>query len=321
MYVGALIAFVGAVLSVFSSYFQNYALLLSGIGLMAFGAASGLGVAFALIGDHYEKQDSAAVISKLSASFAILPALAILLGGYLVHHLSWQAGFYAFALYALFLFWLSMRLPRDDSASLDKNLGLKQVLSAYKKHCSNKNLLMAAAMMACATAFSYFYTALAPFIAISTLKVSPVVYGSFSMLPYAGFLVGTRFAEKMATRYGHFTNIFIGIFMLGISSLVLLLSFLFHFHEESILFIASFLLFFGSPSVFSNAGAMAMDCAKDKGTVASILNFINMLLALIGSIVFSALPIKSPLVFPVALFVLLILTLVLNLSLRRRLAT
>ncbi|PHQ80291.1 MAG: MFS transporter, partial [Coxiella sp. (in: Bacteria)] len=75
VFIGATTASVGAIFCVLSAFHYMYWLLVLGIFIMGLGAAVGLGLALAIIGDSYTVDESARKTSLVTSSFAIMPAI------------------------------------------------------------------------------------------------------------------------------------------------------------------------------------------------------------------------------------------------------
>ncbi len=83
LYIGVAFSIVGCLLSVLSFFTVSFSLLILGRWIQALGACVGMKVSFTMIADVYDQVRAAKEISKTIIAFAIMPGLAIALGGFL----------------------------------------------------------------------------------------------------------------------------------------------------------------------------------------------------------------------------------------------
>ena len=112
-YVGICVATLGSLFSILSSPFDSYPLLLIGRLLEALGSSAGLVISFTIIADFYYPEQSRRIISYMMLAFAIVPAVAVFLGGFIVQYLSWQGCFYFLLVYGLLLIIPAATLPES----------------------------------------------------------------------------------------------------------------------------------------------------------------------------------------------------------------
>ncbi|QPM89564.1 MFS transporter [Pseudooceanicola algae] len=111
MLAGAAIYIAGALLAWKA---QTLEMLILGRALQGLGAAGPRVVAIAVIRDLYAGRDMARLVSVVMTVFTIFPALAPLLGSFIIAHGGWRGLFLAFfAFSALSSLWLALRLPES----------------------------------------------------------------------------------------------------------------------------------------------------------------------------------------------------------------
>lgn len=91
---------------------QSLELMLAARVLMGLGASGPRVVAMALVRDIYQGRDMARIMSFVMAVFALVPALAPILGHFIILGFGWRAIFAAFMLFSVItLLWLLIRQP------------------------------------------------------------------------------------------------------------------------------------------------------------------------------------------------------------------
>ncbi|SHH16550.1 multidrug effflux MFS transporter [Marivita hallyeonensis] len=109
MLVGAAIYILGALIA---STAQNLDVLLAARVLQGLGASGPRVVAMAVVRDLYVGRGMARIVSLIMIVFALVPAIAPLLGDIVIDIWNWRAVFYGFVLFsAISALWLATRLP------------------------------------------------------------------------------------------------------------------------------------------------------------------------------------------------------------------
>jgi len=113
--------FIGA--SLVSAQATSINMLISLRFLQSLGGAAGVTICMAIIRDMHDRERSAVMLARMSSIIAIAPAIAPLLGGWLIETFSWRATFYALAVWAAIAIWLvwlfipETNVRRDRSAT------------------------------------------------------------------------------------------------------------------------------------------------------------------------------------------------------------
>ncbi|MCB1827337.1 MAG: multidrug effflux MFS transporter [Coxiellaceae bacterium] len=282
LYVAIIIAFVGSVMCGFSSHLDSFSTLMVGRLIMALGSSAGLALSFTIINDVYSTQESRGIIAYVSLAFAILPGLAIFIGGFIVKHFLWEACFYFLAAYYVFAFILCFFLPETVGEKDEGALRLKAILCRYWKTARDSNLWVYTSMWGACTAIVYIFSATAPIIAISYMHLSPEIFGTLNLTTSIGLLIGGLLAAQINKRIHHRTVILLGtvLMMIGVG---LLFVFSKSGHESPFAFFsAMFVVYFSMSFIFSNAAALAPQHVSDKASASSMMSFINMMFAVVG---------------------------------------
>ncbi len=93
-YVGIGVATLGSIFSILSSPTHSFELLLFGRLCEALGSSVGLVISFTIISDFYYPDQSRRIMSYMMMAFAIVPGVAVFLGGFIAQYLNWESCFY-----------------------------------------------------------------------------------------------------------------------------------------------------------------------------------------------------------------------------------
>lgn len=315
VFIGAAVASLGAILCVLSAYHYLYWLLMVGLLIMGLGGAVGLGLAVAIISDSYGIEESTRKMSLLTSSFAIMPAIFVVMSSALVHHIGWQSCFIVFCVYAVLIAVLSQLLPHTEQRE-HVAISVTGVIRDYAKQFKNLHLMICSISVACVTCVVYFYAVLAPFISIKIMKMPVYEYGIYSLLPYMGFFLGSFASARLVRYMSHIALIRLGCVIDVIAAVAMLVCFSLHLLNNYTLFVLSFVLFFAGPFVFANCIALGLEKVADRSNASAVLNFINVFIPFIGAVVFSTLNSNSAEVLPIALIVVMSIAFILSFSLK-----
>lgn len=276
LYIGIILQIFSNLLCVFAGTIDNWWVLIIGRTLMGLGSGVGLTLTFTMINELCEPKEASKKMAYLMIAFAVMPGIAIAIGGYLNHLYGWSSCFYAGAFYGLIVFLLVTRLP-ETAKTLDLN-GLKMsiLIPAYQAIFRNKRLVIAGLLMGSCTSFIYAFAAVAPFISINLHNMSSVRFGLDSLIPPMGMVLGLIVSAQLSQRYSlaqviktGFCITFISMgFNIGLIWLQLPLLFS--------LFLPMFWIIFGLSLVMPNASALAMSICEDKAHGSAVMSFINM---------------------------------------------
>ena len=177
------VAILGCCVVLLVEKFHSFPLLLFGRLLMALGSCVGLKIAFTMVGDTTQHGKATKVISYMMLAFAIAPALAIGIGGFLTTQFGWASCFYFQTAYSIFLLILTFFLPETCVQKDFRALEIRTIASTYLQKIQNKKLVTCALMMGCGASIIYLFAAVAPFIGIEKIGLSPDHYGLLNLIP------------------------------------------------------------------------------------------------------------------------------------------
>lgn len=276
LYLGIGVEIISAIICALAAPLHSFALLLIARLFMALGASVGLTLTFTIIADVYPQAKSTKIISYLILAFAITPGLGVSIGGFLVEWVNWQSCFYFLAAYGVILLILCYRLP-ETSASRDHTaLHFRSLIRNYTLQLKNSQLLICGFIRGCGTSFVYIFAAMAPFIALKVIGLSPSQYGLFNLLPPLGVITGSLLAGRLAHTVSAYKAIIGGISIALLGVLAMLTAFLIHRINPATLFLPMIVVYIGNALIFANASSLATSQATDKSNASAMMNFINM---------------------------------------------
>ena len=219
---GIVLQIASSLLCVFAGYLHEYSLLVWGRFLLALGSGVGLKMTFTLVNECYQPKAASQKIAYLMLAFAITPGLATALGGALNTHYGWQSCFYAGTVYGVILLFLALRLPETQTVLDDQALKITHLLSAYLHQFKSLPLISGGLLMGAASCFIYVFSALAPFIAMNLLGMSSSAYGTASIIPTIGLLLGSLFSAQFSKKYSHQAAIQLGLWITLVATLFMI---------------------------------------------------------------------------------------------------
>lgn len=172
--------------------------------LQGLGAASAMATGRAIVNDAYDRKHAARATSLISASLAVAPVIAPVLGGLIEHYLNWRANFwFSGGITAVVLGILMLRLPetlRRGEGPVGSLLG--GILRAYAFLLQSRAFLTFGLLNFAIFAGLHGFNAAAPAVLIGTLDLSPVAFGILTALGSAGFFLGALLSSWLGGRLG-----------------------------------------------------------------------------------------------------------------------
>jgi len=290
LYFGLFLQIFGALICGISLSVGEFILLLIGRLFLAVGGASGLVLAFAIIGDCYEGNQARKRISYLTLIFAIAPGVSIALGGLITKHLSWPYCFYFLAMYGLGLLILTFFLPETLKKEEQHPLKFGLIMGHYSTKIKHGKLVFSACAMGVVTSFNYVFATEAPFLAIDVLHISPSIYGLLNLIPPIGLLTGCVVSAQVPHLVTPLRMILFGVIGLFIGSLLSFFLFMSGLFNVWSLFLPTLIIFAAIGAVNSNAPAFAFAKGLNRAYASATLQSINLTLVAVAILCSGYLP-------------------------------
>ena len=161
-------------------------------------------------------------------AFAIVPAVAVFLGGFIVQYLSWQGCFYFLLVYGLLLIIPAATLPETLVQKDLSAIHFTRIHRSYTEVFSNVPLVRYAVMSGLTSTLIYIFAAEGPFIGIHFLGLSASHYGTVAMLPSVGMLIGSMVAVHFSQKISANKLIGLGLTCDLVAAISMLVLFLLH---------------------------------------------------------------------------------------------
>jgi DHA1 family bicyclomycin/chloramphenicol resistance-like MFS transporter len=251
-------------------------------------AGAGVVVGRAIIRDLYADAHAARLLSMVTMMFSIAPALAPVMGGWIVTLFDWRAIFLFLLAYTIALFAYCYRhLP--ETLPLEKRQPFNPgfLLTSYSAIFKSPLFHMKAGVVAINFAGLFLYIASAPVILPQHLGLGPHQFGWLFFPAVGGIFLGALAANRIAGRLTFPHQIGIGFaFLLGAA----VVNVLYHAFLPPALpwsMVPLFFYTFGMSLVAPGATLLALDLFPQiRGTVASCQSFaVTLLGALVGGVI------------------------------------
>ncbi|MDE1460345.1 MFS transporter [Spartinivicinus poritis] len=280
---GLVIALIGSLIQFIAIMESSFAGLVIARIIIAFGGACGPVVSLTVLSDCYDEQNARKKLSTLFLIFALMPCVAIAIGGFLTTHYGWQSTMQIASVYIVFIVvatysQLNETLPESQYKPIQISSNIKGIVNAFK----SPNYLAFTLLATAGTATVYIFNSLSPFLSITVIKMSPQHFGLLSIITSVGLLIGSYLSGKASLKYCGRKILMLGIMILLSSSIILFTLFKATFINTFSLFVPAFFLFIGVALILPNATTLAMTCVEDKANGAGLMNTNNLLLTGIG---------------------------------------
>ena len=257
--------------------------------LQGVGASAPRVVAQALVRDFYKGREMARISSFIMIIFALVPAIAPLLGSFVMLAFNWRFIFLVFiAFVAVSTMWMAFRI--DESVTKKKRIefNLKQVVLAFKEVLSNQMILTSIITLV----FAYGILFIGIFLiqpvfeqVFNRAATFPYWFATIALLAASSSYVNARLVRKLGMRM--LTSIAFRA-QVCFSALVFLVYWLGYFQGQFGFFCFlfwMFSIFFQAGLTMGNLTALAMEpVGHIAGTAASLVSAI----ATIGSVLLAA---------------------------------
>lgn len=250
--------------------------------ILAIGAGVGLTVTITIINDFFHESQARVIFPFIAMSFAIIPGVAIFLGGLITYYLSWPDCFYFLAVYyfvaLLVIQTLPETLPRKDLNALK----LKGLIDDYWPLRKNWQLVGNSTLVAGCTLLIYVFSAQGPIIAKYQFGLNPATYGLLVLIPSACILLGNYVVSRLSRRFSSFQFIVFSLVVMGVVSTTLVTVVALGVLTIFSFFLLISLLYFVNPMLWNSASLLATQKVENKAHASAVLSFINVSGAVIG---------------------------------------
>jgi DHA1 family bicyclomycin/chloramphenicol resistance-like MFS transporter len=260
--------------------------------LQGISAGAGVVVGRAIIRDLYSDAPAARLLSMVTMIFSIAPAIAPVLGGWIVTLFDWRSIFLGLLLFSLVLWWICWQhLPETMPVERRQPFNPRFLARSYSDIFSSVLFQMKSGVVAFNFGGMFLFIAGAPVLLPVHLHLGPSDFAWLFVPAVGGIFLGALAANRMAGKMSYQRQIGIGyVFMLtAVTGSVLYHSLLPPALPWTVL--PMFFYNFGSSVINPSATLLALDLFPHiRGTVASCQSFLTTLMgAIVAGIVVPAL--------------------------------
>ncbi|MFL6675537.1 MAG: multidrug effflux MFS transporter [Massilia sp.] len=255
-------------------------------------AGAGVVVGRAIIRDLYSDAPAARLLSMVTMIFSIAPAIAPVLGGWIVTWFDWRAIFLALFAYTLVLGYMCWQhLPETVPPSKRQPFNPRFIARNYGAIFSSFLFHMKAGIVALNFAGLFLYISAAPVLLPVHLHLGPSQFAWLFVPTVSGIFLGALVANRMAGKYTFARQIGIGF---GFILAAVVANVGYHLFLPPALpwtVAPMFFYTFGSSIIAPGATLLALDLFPHiRGTVASCQSFVTTLLgAIVAGVISPAL--------------------------------
>lgn len=300
LYLGLCLHTAGALGCAICSEYHLFAGLLLARGIMSIGSAVGLTLTFTLIQDIYHAQLARKMTALFALSFAVMPGIAIALGGFLVSSFGWIACFYFLSAYGFMMIIICAPLPETLPKASRMPIQFNRLCKGYQACIQDKQLIKYATLAGLTTTMVYIYAATSPIVAIEVMHLSPKMFGLFNLIVSIGYITGNLLSAKLSKSMQASRVMSWGLLIIGLALCCLLLGTKTHYLSPLALFVPISILYLGIPFIYTNSMVLAQSNCHDKSNAASLSSFINMAFPVAGTLLIGKLPITVIYMIPVS---------------------
>jgi len=169
--------------------------------LQGVAAGGGLAAGRTMIRDVYSPQEAQRAMSRVVMLFALAPAVAPVIGGWLEHVFDWHSVFYFLALYSgLMLVLILLRVPETLPTSMRQSIHPLNVVRVYGRTLIHRRFQSLVFMLACYFGGMFLYIAGAPNIVFDFLKLGVNDFVILFVPLVGGIICGAWLSGRLAHR-------------------------------------------------------------------------------------------------------------------------
>jgi len=162
-------------------------------------AAGGLVAGRAIIRDIFNPKDAHHALSRIMMLFAIAPAIAPVIGGWLHDFFGWHSVFYFLAFYSSLIFILAfLRIPETLTPEMQQSFHPINVARVYGRTLKHKRFQFLIFIVACYFSGLFLYIAGSPTIIFDFLKLDSNHFAVMFFPMVGGLIVGSWFSGRVA---------------------------------------------------------------------------------------------------------------------------
>ncbi|CAN5210726.1 multidrug effflux MFS transporter [soil metagenome] len=187
--------------------------------LQGLSAGVGLIVGRAIVRDALDGDEAQRLMSHISMIFGLAPAIAPIIGGWILGWSNWQAIFWFLSAFALVLLAVTaIALPESHPGENRLPLNTRILMGGYRAMLGNGRFVLLALAGTANFGALFLYIASAPAFVLDILKLNEQQFGWFFAPTIGGMILGAFFSGRAAGRMGGARLANIGFVFCGLSA-------------------------------------------------------------------------------------------------------
>jgi len=264
--------------SIACAFASNYEQFLFFRILQGLGIGGSLISGRAMVRDLLNTRDAQKVMAQAMMLFAISPAIAPIVGGWLHAAFGWRSIFWFLSIYAVSVFLFAL-LGTQESLPKDKrnSIHIRQVSRVYLKTLSNPHYLRLVLILACAFSSFFLYVAGAPTILFDILGLASTDFYLLFIPVVSGIFIGAVISNRLIDRFTG--RQMINIFLTAMVAVAILNTIIAHTVEPSLYstLIPLILYSISLASIMPILTVRIIDCfPSNRGSASAMQSFIHM---------------------------------------------
>ncbi len=252
--------------------------------LLSFRILQGLGIggsliaARAMVRDLLESVEAQKVMAQAMVLFAISPAIAPIVGGWLHDAFGWRSVFWFLAIYASAVFLFSLTSTRESLHQTKRNsIHIHKVSQVYLSTLKNPHYLRLVFTLAFAFSSFFLFIAGAPTLLLNVLHIPPDQFYILFIPVVSGIMIGAFLSRTLLKRIGstHMINLFLGLMLIIATSNFAIT----HLLEASLPVLLIPLVFYSLSlaTIMPLFSILVIDCfPHNRGSASAMQSFIQM---------------------------------------------
>ncbi len=184
-------------------------------------AGAGLIVGRALIRDCLDGEEAQRLMAQAAMIFSIAPAIAPIVGGWILGWSTWPAIFWVMALFsAVILISCALWLPESHPPEARMSLRLSRLLSSNWSVLRNRRFLLLAMAASLNFGALFLYIVSAPIVVLEFLRLNQQQFGWLFVPIVGGLMLGSFLSSRMAGKVSESKTVGLGFAMSAVAVVV-----------------------------------------------------------------------------------------------------
>ncbi|MBL4740185.1 MAG: multidrug effflux MFS transporter [Sneathiella sp.] len=244
--------------------------------IQSFGISASVVVPRAMVRDLYERDQAAKQLSRMGSIMGFAPAIAPVLGGYIVIFYCWQGIFLCLAVIAVAISLVVLIFVEDSLKHKDLTaLRPAMIWKNYYELLTHAEFMGYALTAALCFSGMFAFISGSSFVLINVFDVSTEHFGYYFGLVVIGFILGTLLGPRMTYAFGLRSSLRFGVMLSASGGIIMLFFALVSFHHPLAIALPMFLYNMGVGVVMPQCQAGAMAPFPEKaGAAAALTGFV-----------------------------------------------